>query len=65
MTPTLEFTQTRVINNLQGARDVAYFTGAFNVRLDKNDLVVWQVTNLTSTANVTLELDSAWSLEER
>ena len=65
VTPTIEFTQTRVINNLQGARDVAYFTGAFNVRLDKNDLVVWQVTNLTSTANVTLELDSAWSLEER
>ena len=65
VTPTIEFTQTRVINNLQGARDVAYFTGAFNVRLDKNDLVVWQVANLTSTANVTLELDSAWSLEER
>jgi len=62
---TLEFTQVRVINNLQGARDVAYFTGTFNVRMNKNDLIVWQITNITDTTNVTLELDSAWIIEER
>jgi hypothetical protein len=65
VSPSLEFTQVRVINNLQGARNVAYFTGTFNVRMNKNDLVVWQVTNITNTTNVTLELDSAWIIEER
>jgi len=64
-TPSLEFTQKRVINNLQGGRDVAYFTGAFNIKMNKNDFVVWQIANLTSTDNVTLELDSSWLLEER
>ena len=64
-TATVEFSQVRVINNLQGARDVAYFTGAFNVRMNKNDLVIWQVTNITDTTNVTLEQDSAWIIEER
>ncbi|MDB9801198.1 hypothetical protein OAB94_02350 [Flavobacteriaceae bacterium] len=62
---TLEFTQKRVINNLQGNRDVAYFTGSFNIRMSKNDFVVWQVTNITDTTDITLELDSAWSIEER
>jgi hypothetical protein len=64
-TPTVEFKQTRVINNLQGSRDVAYFTGSFNIRLNKNDLVDWQVSNLTDTSNVTVELDSSWIIEER
>ena len=64
-TPSLEFTQKRVINNLQGGREVAYFTGAFNIKMNKNDFVVWQIANLTSTGNVTLELDSSWLLEER
>ena len=62
---TVEFTQVRVINNLQGNRDVAYFTGAFNVKMSKNDIIVWQVINITDTTNVTLELDSAWIIEER
>jgi len=62
---TLEFTQKRVINNLQGSRDVAYFTGSFNIRMNKNDFVVWQVTNITDTTDITLELDSSWSIEER
>tara|TARA_R110002073_G_scaffold142403_1_gene294282 strand:- start:25821 stop:27503 length:1683 start_codon:yes stop_codon:yes gene_type:complete len=66
-TPTIEFRQTRVINNLQGAggRDVAYFTGTFNIRMNKNDFVVWGILNLTDASDVTLELDSAWVIEER
>jgi len=65
VSPSLEFSQVRVINNLQGGRDVAYFTGGFNVKMNKNDLLVWQVINLSSTSNVTIELDSSWSVEER
>jgi hypothetical protein len=64
-TPSIEFTQRRVINNIQGNRDVAYFTGSFNIRMNKNDFVVWQITNITGTTNVTLEQDSAWIIEER
>ena len=64
-TPTIEFTQQRVINNLQGGRDVAYFTGTFNLRMIKNDVLIWQIINTASTSNVTLELDSAWIIEER
>ena len=59
------YQQTRVINNLQGGRDVAYFTGLANIVLNQNDLVYWQVTNITSNVNCTLELDSSWSVEER
>ena len=66
--PTIVFSQRRVINNLQGgggARDIGYFTGLANVILNKNDYVFWQVTNLTNNDNCTLELDSSWSVEER
>ena len=62
---TVEFTQTRIINNLQGGRDVAYFTGQSNVRLNQNDLIFWQVANVGGTGNVTLEASSAWSVRER
>ena len=59
------YQQTRVINNLQGGRDVAYFTGLANIILNQNDFVYWQVTNLTDSSNCTLELDSSYSVEER
>jgi len=62
---TVEYTQTRVIDNLQGARDVSYFTGTFNIRMNQNDLLVWQVINTSGTGNVTVELDSQWIVEER
>lgn len=62
---TVIYQQIRVINNLQRGRDVAYFTGLANVILNKNEYIFWQVTNLTSNTNCTLELDSAWSVEER
>lgn len=62
---TVVYQQTRVINNLQGGRDVAYFTGLANVILNKNEYFFWQVTNITANTNCTLELDSSWSVEER
>lgn len=65
VSPSLEYTQIRVINNLQGARDVAYFNGTFNVRMNKNDILVWQVSNIGNTGNITLESTSQWIVEER
>jgi len=62
---TVEYTQTRVINNLQGGRDVAYYNGQTSVILNQNDLVFWQVANVTGTQDCTLELDSSWSVKER
>lgn len=62
---SIVYQQTRVVNNLQGGRDVAYFTGLANVILNSNNYVFWQVTNITSNTNCTLELDSSWSVEER
>lgn len=63
--PNVVYQQTRVINNLSGGRDVAYFTGLANVILNQNEFVYWQVRNLTDSNNCTLELDSSWSVEER
>ena len=62
---TIEYTQTRVINNLQGGRDVSYFTGTFNVRMNQNDILIWQVINTDGTGNVTVENASQWIVEER
>ena len=62
---SIVFSQTRVINNLQGGRDVAYFTGLANVILNQNDYVFWQVTNITDNTSCTLESDSSWSVEKR
>ena len=62
---TVEYTQTRIINNLQGGRDVAYFSSQTPVRLNQNDLVFWRVTNSGGTADVTLEQDSSWAVRER
>ena len=62
---TLIYQQTRVVNNLQGGRDVTYYTGLANVILNKDEFVYWQVTNLSNNSNCTLELDSSWSVEER
>ena len=59
------YQQTRVINNLQGGRDVAYYSGLANIVLNKDEFVYWQVTNLTSGSNCTLENDGSWSVEER
>lgn len=62
---TVVYNQIRVVNNLAGGRDVAYFTGLANLILNKNEYVFWQVTNLSDNSNCTLELSSSWSVEER
>lgn len=48
----------RVINNLQGGRDVAYFALSDNIVLNKNDYVKLQVSNATDATDITAELDS-------
>lgn len=59
------YKQTRVINNLVGGRDVAYFNGQTSVILEQNQYVFWRVENNTDTTNCTLELESSWSVKER
>jgi hypothetical protein len=58
-------TQTRVVNNLQGGRDVAYFNIFTGTTLDKNDYLYLQVRNNTNTNNVTAELSSFYRISER
>jgi hypothetical protein len=57
--------QTRVVNSLQGGRDVAYFTIIENIILDKDDYVKFMVANTTDNNNFTVELDTEFILEER
>ena len=64
-TPTVIYGQTRVINNLQGGRDVAFFTGSHHERILQNDITYWQVKNLSGTGNCTLELGSDWTIDHR
>ncbi len=56
---------TRVINNLVGGRNVAYFAVSDNIILNKNDYVKLQVGNVSATNNLTAELDSFYSVEAR
>ena len=58
-------TFARQVNNLVGGRNVAFFTVSSKLELDQNDYVKLQVSNETSTANVTAELDSFFQVEER
>ena len=48
----------RVINNLQGGRDVAYFVLDDNIILNKDDYIKLQTANVTATNNITAEIDS-------
>ena len=62
----LDYTaQTRPVNNLQGGRDVAFFTIANGVVLDENDYVQLQVRNNSGNNNVTMESSSFFRLQER
>lgn len=56
---------TRVINNLSGGRNVAFFTIVTNVQLDLNDYVKLQVANLSDTTDVAAEIDSYFIVEQR
>ena len=51
-------TTRRVINNLQGGRNVAYYGLVDNITLNQNDYVKLQVANVNATNNITSELDS-------
>ena len=51
-------TQPREVNNLTGARDVAFFNFIFTTTLDVNDYIFMELQNNTSTAALTVELDS-------
>ena len=50
--------QERILNNLQGARDVGFFSIFSNITLNQNDYVKIQVTNDTASNPVIAELDS-------
>ena len=58
-------TQRRVVDNLQGGRDVAYFALADNVILNQNDYVKLQTANVLATNNITAEIDSFMNVEAR
>ena len=58
-------TTRRVVNNLQGGRDVAFFDVTTRVVLDKNDYLKFQVANVSATNNITAELGSDFIIEER
>jgi hypothetical protein len=62
---TTEYTQTRQVNNLSGGRNVAFFTFIANITLDKDDYLFFEVSNDSSTVNVTAELDSFYIVQER
>lgn len=57
--------QNRVINSLQGIRNVAYYAYLDNIVLDKNDYVKFQVANIGSTDDVTAEIDTAFFVQAR
>ena len=58
-------TQRRVVDNLQGGRDVAYFALADNITLNQNDYVKLQTANVLATNNITAEIDSFMNVEAR
>ena len=58
-------TVRRVISNLQGGRDVAYFVLYDNIMLKQNDYVKLQVANVATTNNITAELDSYFTVGAR
>ena len=55
----------RVVNNLQGGRDVAFFNFIGNLILDQNDYVKLMTSNVGLTNNITAELNSEFTIEER
>jgi len=64
-TPDILTAQTRVVNSLQGGRDVGYWSGQANIIMNQDDVVFWQIANLLDDDDCTLEVDSSWSVKER
>lgn len=58
-------TQRRVINNLQGGRNVAYYVLSDNITLNQDDYVKLQCANVGATNDITAELDSFIIVEAR
>jgi len=54
----------RVVNNLSGGRDVAFFTINFLTDLKKNDRLRLEIENQTGANNVIAELDSFFTIIE-
>jgi len=65
MVETLQFSQVRTMNNLQGGRDVGYWNGTTNIILNQNESCFWKIVNLLDNSNCTLEDGSQWTVEER
>lgn len=58
-------TFSRQVNNLVGGRDIAFFTIGTKIELDQNDYVKLEVSNESSTGDITAELGSFFQVEER
>lgn len=59
------YTQTREINNLVGGTNRGFYSIAINLTLDKNDYVKLQVSNDSTTGNLTGLTDSFFTVLER
>jgi len=59
------YSQTRQINSITGTRDVAFFSIPSVIELDQNDYVYLEISNSTSTGNLTLEGGSVFSVKKR
>lgn len=55
----------RVINSLQGGRNVAYFDITSRIILNQNDFIKFQVANVNATSNITAELNSFYTVGKR
>lgn len=62
---TIVSSQVRPINSLAGARDVGFFNRAFDVKLNQGDKLYVQVSNRTSSSNVTAEVSSYFLVTQR
>jgi hypothetical protein len=54
----------RIVNNLSGGRDVAFFAISFVAELNKNDRVRIELENKSNTGNLTVEEDSYFIITE-
>jgi len=59
------YSQTRQINSFTGSRDVAFFSIPTVFDLDQNDYVYLEISNSTTTGNLTLEGGSVLSVKKR
>ena len=57
--------QVRQVNAFAGGRDVAFFNLFTAISIDQNDYVFLEITNNSSTASLTAELDSFYVVTER